>query len=192
MSEHRPKVVLGLGNFGHQYENTRHNIGFIMLDHLAEEYGTTWQEKTKFKAHIAEVRLGAQRVILAKPTTFYNLSGEAAIALVQFYKLEPQDILVVHDELALPFGTIRTRLSGSDAGNNGVKSINAHIGQEYARVRVGVANDQLRPSNATDFVLAKFTPDEQLALPLIAKHAAKFAEDFIHEDKEFAHTSVRL
>ena len=192
MSAHRPKLIIGLGNFGQQYEQTRHNVGFMALDHLAEEYGTIWQEKTKFKASVAEVRLGAQRVIFAKPTTFYNLSGEAAVAIMQFFKLEPDDVLVVHDELALPFGTIRTRLSGSDAGNNGIKSLNAHIGQTYARIRVGIANDQLRPSNAADFVLGKFTADELASMPQIAEHIARFVEDFIHEDKEFAHTSVHL
>ena len=192
MSEHKPKIIIGLGNDTPEYQHTRHNIGFMMVDHLAEEYGAQWQHKAKLKAHLAEFRLGGQKIILAKATTMYNLTGEAARAIADFYKLNSQDILAIHDELALPFGTVRTRLQGSDAGNNGIKSLNAHLGADYARIRVGIANDHLTPSNAAHFVLQRLTHDEQASLDRIAAHVVSFVEHFIHEDKEFTHTSVKI
>lgn len=192
MSEHKPKIIIGLGNIGSEYQNTRHNMGFMMVDHLAEEYGAQWQQKTKLKAYLAEFRLGGQKIILAKATTMYNLTGEAARSIADFYKLDSQDILAIHDELALPFGTVRTRLQGSDAGNNGIKSLNAHLGADYARIRVGIANNYLTPSNAAHFVLQRLTQDEQAALDSIAEHVVSFVEHFIHEDKEFTHTSVKI
>lgn len=186
------KLIVGLGNARKEYDGTRHNIGFAFIDHIAEEFGTTWQERPKFKAITAELGLGGEKVILAKPTTFYNLSGEAVRALSDFYKIDPEDILVIHDELALPFGTIRTRSRGTDAGNNGIKSVNAHIGPDYARIRVGTANEQLGAQKAELFVLKPFTKDESAELIKLAEQTARFVEDFIHEDKEFAHTSIAI
>lgn len=186
------KLIVGLGNIGKEYGGTRHNVGFFLLDHLAEEFGAQWHEQSKFKATTAALKLGSEKVILAKPTTYYNLSGEAVRSLSDFYKIDPSDILLIHDELALPFGTLRTRLKGSDAGNNGIKNINAHLGETYARIRVGIANIQLPDRKAEQFVLEKFTSEEQQQLADIAEHTARFVEDFIHEDKEFAHTSVKL
>lgn len=185
------KLVVGLGNIGKEYDGTRHNIGFALLDHVAEEFGVTWQERPKFKARVAELGFGGEKVVLAKPTTFYNLSGEAVRALSDFYKIDPEDILVIHDELALPFGTIRTRGRGTDAGNNGIKNITAHVGPEYARIRVGTANEQ-SAQKAEIFVLKPFTKEEQGNIKKLAEQTARFVEDFIHEDKEFAHTSVAI
>lgn len=186
------KLIVGLGNIGKEYDGTRHNVGFFVLDHLAEEFSAEWHQQPKFKAITAALKLGGEKVILAKPTTYYNLSGEATRSLSDFYKIDAADVLIIHDELALPFGMLRTRLKGSDAGNNGVKNINAHLGETYARIRVGIANDQLTDRKAEHFVLESFTNKEKEQLATVAEHATRFVEDFIHEDKEFSHTSVTL
>lgn len=155
------KLILAQGNPGKQYERTRHNVGFLVLDALAGREKASWQPSSKFNADVAEVHLNGEKVLLAKPTTFYNETGRTARAITDFYKLDPAtDILVIHDELALPFGTVRVREKGSDAGNNGIKSLNAHLGPDYARIRIGVWNELRDRINDADFVLSKFTKDE--------------------------------
>ncbi len=184
------KLVVGLGNVGDTYAATRHNMGFMALDYFATEYNLTWQKKDKFKALVAEATVGDQKVILIKPTTMYNLAGDAVIATAQFYKIAPHNILVVHDELALPFGAIRTRLDGSDAGNNGLKSIIAAIGQDFARVRIGIANQHLATTDSADFVLSRPTKDEQPKLDDIKKHAITYIGAFING--AFDHTTHKI
>ncbi len=187
------KLIIGLGNPESKYDLTRHNVGFLLLDYVAEQLGASWQDKPKFKGVVAEVNIGDEKAILLKPTTYYNLSGEAARALADFYKLSADhDVLVLHDELALPFGTLRTRLSGSDAGNNGIKSVIAHLGPNFARIRIGIANDHSDRIHAADFVLSRFTSEEQKAMGDVAAHALTFIEDFVHQEKEFAPTSVTV
>lgn len=188
------KLVIGLGNPESKYDLTRHNVGFLLLDHITEHLHASWQSRPKFKGEVAEAEIGGEKVLFLKPSTYYNLSGEAARAIVDFYKLSAaQDVLVLHDELALPFGTLRTRLSGSDAGNNGIKSLIAHLGQDFARIRVGIDNDTKPRQDAVDFVLDRFTKAEQGDLhTTITNHALTFIEDFVHQDKEFAPTSVRI
>lgn len=173
------KLVIGLGNPEDKYLRTRHNVGWRMLDIYADKQGADWQNKSKFKALVAEVPVEGEKVILAKPTTYYNLSGEASRAIADFYKIAPQDVLVVHDELALPFGTIRTRLGGSDAGNNGVKSISQHLGENTARVRIGVYNDLRDRIDDRDFVLNNFTRLEAEKMPEIAEKVGNIVDDFV-------------
>lgn len=187
------KLIIGLGNPDSKYDLTRHNVGFLLLDHVAEQLGAVWQDKPKFKGFIAEAMVGDEKAILLKPTTYYNLSGEAAGAVVNFYTLSPaEDVLALHDELALPFGTLRTRLDGSDAGNNGIKSLIAHIGPAFARVRVGIANEHTGQQDAADFVLGRFTAAEQGQLGDIAAHVLQFIEDFVHPEREFAPKSLTI
>jgi len=186
------KLIVGLGNVGSDYEGTRHNLGFYCLDRLAGAFRATWQDKPRFKALVTEQRMHDQKVILAKPTTFYNLSGEAVNALATFYKIPTADILVIHDELDLPFGKIRTRIAGSDAGNNGIKNITSHLGSAFARIRIGIDNDQTVYRDAADFVLDYFLPQEQQVLPRIAEHVLQFTDEFVSEDKDFLHTSVQV
>ncbi|HEX6258817.1 MAG TPA: aminoacyl-tRNA hydrolase, partial [Candidatus Saccharimonadales bacterium] len=152
-----PKLIVGLGNPGASYSQTRHNIGYMMLDRLAEAHRVAWQEKPKFKAYIAEITLHGNKALLVKPTTFYNNSGEVVRSIKDFYKIELHDILAIHDELALPFGTIRTRQQGSDAGNNGIKSLTAHLGNAYSRIRVGIWHELRDHMPDSDYVLSKFT-----------------------------------
>jgi PTH1 family peptidyl-tRNA hydrolase len=106
------------------------------------------------------VSIAGEKTLLVKPTTFYNETGRSARALLDFYKLDPADLLVIHDDIALPFGTIRVRQKGSDAGNNGIKSLNAHIGQEYWRLRIGIWSELCDRQHDADFVLSRFTKDE--------------------------------
>lgn len=156
------KIILAQGNPGAPYKNTRHNIGFEALDYYALKHDLSWVEKPKFKAYIAETTIDNEKVLLVKPTTFYNLTGETARALIDFYKLNPAtDLMVVHDDLALEFGKIRIRKQGSDAGNNGIKSLNTHVGINYTRLRIGTANEILSLNPDADFVLNKFSAPEQ-------------------------------
>lgn len=137
------KIILAQGNPGHEYEQTRHNVGFLALDFYVASHDLEFHSKPKFAADIAEATINGEKVLLVKPTTYYNETGRTARALADFYKVETPNIFVIHDELALPFGMLRTREKGSDAGNNGIKSLNTHIGENYSRLRVGTQNDLL-------------------------------------------------
>lgn len=155
------KIIFAQGNPGAQYANTRHNVGFLIIDTLAAQHRADFVKKTKFHADIAEVSIAGEKVLLVKPATFYNETGQTARMLVDFYKLNPSaDLLVIHDDLALPLGTLRIRDKGRDAGNNGIKSLNAHLGSNYARIRVGIYNDLRDRIHDADFVLSNFTKSE--------------------------------
>ncbi len=155
------KIIFAQGNPGQTYDHTRHNVGFLVLNQLAASTNLKWSEKTKFKAQIAETVIAEQKVILVKPTTFYNETGISARQLADFYNIDVStDFLAVHDDLALPFGTIRTRRQGSDAGNNGIKSLNSHLGEDYHRIRIGIWNKLRDQTDDADFVLSRFSKEE--------------------------------
>lgn len=159
------KLIFAQGNPGAQYAGTRHNVGFMALDILAAHHGVSFTNKSKFHAEIAELSLAGDKILLVKPTTFYNETGQSARLLVDFYKVAPAtDMLVIHDDLALPFGTLRTRQKGSDAGNNGIKSLNNHLGGDYHRIRVGIYNPLRERLPDADFVLGNFNQHEATAL----------------------------
>lgn len=174
------KIILAQGNPGTQYEKTRHNVGFMAVDRYAAAHDLEFQSKPKFWADIAETSVDGDKVLLVKPTTYYNETGKTARALVDFYKLDTGDVLVIHDELSLPFGTLRTREKGSDAGNNGIKSLNAHLGENYGRIRVGTWNELADKQESFDFVLSKFSAEEQakLASDILPK-IGELIDDFI-------------
>jgi peptidyl-tRNA hydrolase, PTH1 family len=186
------KLIIGLGNIGPHYEGTRHNAGFAALDAFAGQHGFEWVTKDKFKATVAEGVIDGEKVLLAKPTTYYNLAGEAARILKDFYKIENSDILVVHDELDLPYGTVRARSGGSDAGNNGMKSIATHVGTDVARVRIGIANEHLATTDSADFVLSRPSKEEAEQWPGVLHEATQFLMQFIDPNKKFEHASVRI
>ena len=173
------KLIVGLGNPEAKFKNTRHNVGFRVLSEYAREKDTEFQLKEKFRACIAEFTVDGQKVLLAKPTTYYTLTGEAVRLITDFYKIAPEDVLVVHDELALPFGRIRTRIGGSDAGNNGIKSMNQHIGPSTARIRIGVYNELRDRIDDADFVLSNFTKAEDESLAVLYAKVAGIIDDFI-------------
>lgn len=155
------KIIFAQGNPGAQYARTRHNAGFIIVDAFASAHDAQWRTDAKHKADIATVSIQGEKVLLVKPLSFYNDTGLVARSLIDFYKLDPaNDLLVIHDELALPFGTIRIREKGSDAGNNGIKSLNAHLGPDYARIRVGIWNERRDLLDDADFVLSSFSAEE--------------------------------
>lgn len=152
-------LVAGLGNPGRKYELTRHNIGFRVADRLAAELGGSW--RGKFSGRLAEVRDGDQRLALLEPETMMNDSGRSVGAAMSFYKLEPIDLIVVHDEIDLELGDIRTKTGGGLAGHNGLRSIAEHLGtQEFRRVRIGVGRPERGdPRPVVDWVLTPFAPD---------------------------------
>ena len=159
------KLILAQGNPGPEYALSRHNIGFMALDYLREQQKIVdFQPKSKFQALISELSAGGSKIILAKPTTFYNETGRSARAIADFYQIATNDILLIHDELALDFGTIRVRGSGSDAGNKGVRSLISHIGPDFWRIRIGTKNDLTERIQSAGFVLAPFAQAEVAAL----------------------------
>jgi len=178
------KIIIGLGNPEARYTGTRHNVGFAVLDHFASTHRAIWKQSTKFKASTAELSIAGEKITLVKPTTFYNLVGESARAIMDFYKLTLADVLIVHDDLALPLGTIRTRVGGSDGGNNGLKSLALHIGTETARLRVGVWTDAHHATDKVSVVLGKISKDEQATLDAQLPKAAKIIEQFATGDFE--------
>ncbi len=154
-------LIVGLGNIGPDYENTRHNIGFMILDALAKASNVVFEDKRY--GFVAEMRLKNKHLILLKPSTFMNLSGNAIRYWMQKEKIEKENLLVVVDDLALPFGTLRLKSKGSDAGHNGLKHIQGLIGQNYPRLRFGIGNDFPRGAQV-DFVLDEFSSDEKQSL----------------------------
>lgn len=186
------KLILAQGNPGAKYAATRHNVGFTVLEAYAHKMNTNFVSKTKFQAEIAEVSSGQDKLLLVKPTSFYNLTGQVARALVDFYKLDAsRDLLVLHDDLALPLGTLRTRLKGSDAGNNGIKSINAHLGPDYARLRIGVDTPEQRSNGDSNFVLGRFSELEaEILNKLVIPKSLDVIDDFIND--KFTALSHRL
>lgn len=154
------KLFIGLGNPGPKYEKTRHNVGFMTIDELGKEWSIDFSEEKKFKGQIGRGVIKGEKVFLLKPTTYMNLSGESVRAVMDFYDIEVEDIIVIYDDLDLPNGKIRARLKGSAGGHNGIKSIIAHVGtQEFKRIRIGIDRHPRIP--VVDYVLGKFTEDEK-------------------------------
>ena len=152
------------------------------MDALGEKYDAVWRDIDKHKGRIANIVVDGEKVTLVKPLSYYNDTGIVARTLVDYYKLDPiQDFLVIHDDLALPFGTIRVRDSGSDAGNNGIKSLNQHLGASYGRIRVGIWTELRDKMDDASFVLGTFSKEEhdKLASDIIP-HVITLIEDFAH------------
>ena len=134
------RAIIGLGNPGRDYADTRHNAGFWFVDALARAHGGSFRTESKFRGELARVKVAGADVLLLKPSTYMNLSGEAAQALAQFYKLAPGDMLIAHDELDLPVGTVRLKKGGGHGGHNGLRSLHQHLGPDYLRLRIGVGH----------------------------------------------------
>ena len=156
-------LIAGLGNPSRTYEGTRHNIGFTMIDAIGNKFGIDVTTK-KHKALVGRGMIDGMRVILAKPQTYMNLSGESIREITDFYKIEPENIIIIYDDISLDVGQLRIRTKGSAGGHNGVKNIIAHLGtQEFPRIKVGIGN---KPEgwDLADYVLSKYTKAEQEAL----------------------------
>jgi PTH1 family peptidyl-tRNA hydrolase len=174
------KLVAGLGNPGRRYEGTRHNVGFDVLDLLARRHGAEWEAGPRgIEALVARWR--SHDTVLAKPLTFMNLSGGAIVALLQFYKIDPVDLLVVVDDVNIDLGRLRLRPGGSAGGHNGLKSIIGSTGSDqFARMRIGVGRGENRRDLA-DHVLAKFDADERSIVAEMVDRSADAIELFIAE-----------
>jgi len=158
------KLIVGLGNPGREYEHTRHNIGFRVVDKLAAQEGWKWNER-RGRAILASGNLGLEKVLLAKPITYMNLSGEAVGELARWYKVQPEDMLIVYDELDLPVGKVRLRPSGSAAGHNGMKSIIHHLHTDaIPRLRVGIGHPTNSHIQGKDHVLGVPSTDENILI----------------------------
>lgn len=182
-------LVVGLGNPEPKYDLTRHNVGFLCVDDFVgktDEMGE-WINKKDLKCHLSTGQLGDQRVLAIKPTTFMNLSGESVRAVMDFYKLSSDQIAVLHDELDVDFGQIRTRFGGGDAGHNGIKSITQHIGENYGRVRIGIGPKQPPEIDSSDFVLQKFTKEEQGQLPNLTREVNAIVTEHLYGSQQLPH-----
>lgn len=156
------KIIAGLGNPGKQYEHTRHNAGLMAVDYLAAELKLPiFNLENKFKAEVAATALGREKVIFVKPQIFMNDSGLAIAPLTRFYKVKPEDLLIIHDDKDIPLGEMRCQTGRGSAGHNGVQSVIDHLGSKnFTRIRIGVASDKMEKTDAADFVLSKFGKQE--------------------------------
>ena len=175
-------IVAGLGNPGLEYENTRHNAGFLTMDELAKQCGAKL-DQMKFKSDCGEAMLGEVRCLLMKPTTYMTLSGDAIAAAANFYKIPPEQVLVIYDDISLPPGKLRLRRKGSAGGHNGIKSIIAQLGtEEFPRIRVGVGAKPNPQYDLADWVLSKFSEEDMTALQPALEHAADAAKKIVSGD----------
>jgi PTH1 family peptidyl-tRNA hydrolase len=187
LGQNKTVLIVGLGNVGKEYDGTRHNIGFAVVDRFATDYDLpAWIEKKDLKCHFTSGQLGETKVVVIKPTTLMNLSGAAVQAVMHFYKISPEHVAVVHDELDIPFGQIRTRVGGGSAGHNGIKSVAAQIGEQFGRVRIGIGPKLHENQDSADFVLGKFTTEEQAQLKNLTREASAIISEFVYGG-ELAH-----
>lgn len=176
-------LIVGLGNPGSQYEDTRHNIGFKVVDNIAKEYNIEINRQ-KFKGVCGEGFINGEKVILLKPTTYMNLSGESIREVVDFYKLSNDNVLVIYDDISLDVGRLRIREKGSAGGHNGIKSIIAHLGTDiFPRIKVGVGQPNV---DLVNYVLGKFTKEEMEVLNESIDASTKAAKEIISNDVKTA------
>ena len=156
------KLLVFLGNYPKEYSLTRHNIGFIVGDAIQEKYDfSNWNENKKLLCNISKGVLFDKDCILIKPNTYMNCSGDSVIKVLNFYKIKPNDVVVIHDELDFDFGTIKTTNSRNSAGHNGVKSVNSVIHEPYNRIRIGIGRPEEKNFDVSNYVLSKFSAEEQ-------------------------------
>lgn len=184
------KLLVGLGNPGTEYERTRHNAGFWWMDELSRQYPVSWNVERGFAGWVAKAQLHGQPVWLLKPSTFMNRSGQAVAALARFYKILPEEILVVHDELDLQPGQARLKLGGSHAGHNGLKDIQAQLGSNaYWRLRLGVGHPGVR-SEVIHWVLQKPSPDDRIAIDQAIDRSLRALPDLLTGEMELAMRTI--
>lgn len=169
------KLIVGLGNIGREYENTRHNIGFMVADELARRYGVSFGKEDR-SAYCAEYR-APEKILIIKPTTYMNLSGFAVGAYANFYHLEPEQIAVIQDDMDMPVGQLRIRRKGSAGGHNGIKSITEHLGSsEFARFKIGIGHPEHNNKAVIDHVLHPFYGADKAAIEQAVKEMADALE----------------
>lgn len=172
------KLIVGLGNFEPKYFFTRHNAGFMLVDYLVTANGQSFKEEKKLKSAVAKFRLSGEDIVVIKPLTYMNLSGEAISAVINFYKIDKKDVFVIYDDLSLDLGKVRFRNTGSDGGHNGIKSIIQHLGtKDFDRLKIGIGPQPNIPSEA--FVLQNFSKDELETLKDVLKKP--MIEDYLQK-----------
>ena len=175
------KLIVGLGNFEDKYLFTRHNVGFMAVDFFVQRHNQTFKIEKKLKSYISKFRINNEDVIVIKPLTYMNLSGEAVIAVMNFYKISTKDILIVYDDISIDIGKMRFRNSGSDGGHNGIKSIIQHLGsKDFDRLKIGIGPQPNIPSEA--YVLQNFRIEElDILKPILKKN---MVEDYLQDGIE--------
>jgi PTH1 family peptidyl-tRNA hydrolase len=181
------KLFVGLGNPGSRYENTRHNIGFKVIDTLVSGFDARNISKNTFYGALFR----AGDLLFLKPSTYMNLSGKSVLAVKQFFKIETEDIIVIHDDIDLPFGAIRFKRGGGHGGHNGLKSIDEMIGKDYLRVRIGVGKPEHK-SQVADYVLHDFSSGEEKFLDALVAHAAEACKKLIEYDLDTVKSKYSL
>lgn len=177
------KLIVGLGNPGKEYEGTRHNCGFMVIDKLAEKLNVN-VDQNKFKGLYVKFKYHGEDIILLKPQTYMNLSGESVIATMQFFKIDKEDLLVIYDDLDMPVGKLRLRKTGSAGGHNGIKNIIAHLNsQDFKRIRVGI--DRHKYMKVVDYVLSGFSKLETEAITQGIENAANAIIDYLDHDFDY-------
>jgi PTH1 family peptidyl-tRNA hydrolase len=172
-------LIVGLGNIGEKYQLTRHNVGFMVIDEITKSLATSNIQKSNFHSTLEK----SSYDLFSKPTTYMNNSGMAVQAIKEYYKLEMEDIIVIHDDIDLPFGTVKFKIGGGHGGHNGLRSIDAHIGKEYTRVRIGVGKPQDK-ADVANYVLNNFSKEELNKLPDIIEHTMNAIKALKSEDIE--------
>lgn len=174
------KLIVGLGNPGKEYENTRHNTGYIFIDSFAEKLNISF-DKQKFNGLYAETTINGEKILLVKPLSFMNLSGEVVEKFVNFYKIDINDILVISDDLDMEVGRIRLRYKGSSGGHNGLKNIAFHLNTEdFKRLKIGISNNKLMDTK--DYVLGKFSKEEKEVIEKMKPTINELLQDFLNLD----------
>ncbi|QGU02488.1 Peptidyl-tRNA hydrolase [Corynebacterium kalinowskii] len=185
-----PYLIVGLGNPGSRYETTRHNVGFIAVDQIADDHMGSFSSHKKSNSDILETRIGDTKVVLAKPRTFMNLSGGPIRALCDFFKVPAANVIVIHDELDLDFGTVRLKKGGGENGHNGLRSTSQTLGtKDYLRIRIGIGRPPGRQDPAS-YVLKPFSAQEAADLGAICADAAEGATLIVSHGLEFAQNTI--
>lgn len=190
MSDTAPALVVGLGNPGPEYERTRHNVGFLVADSLAQRVGGRFTVHKKSGTDLLQARLDGRQVLVAKPRSFMNLSGRPVSALARFFSVPPTEVIVVHDELDLPFGAVRLKRGGGEGGHNGLRSISSALStKDYLRTRIGIGRPPGRQDPA-DFVLKPFGATERKEVPVVVEQAADAVELLLRVGLETAQNQL--
>lgn len=190
MTDSTPALVVGLGNPGAEYERTRHNVGFLVADVLAERVGGRFSVHKKSGADLLTARLDGRQVLIAKPRSYMNLSGRPVAALARFFSVPPTEVIVVHDELDLPFGAIRLKRGGGEGGHNGLRSVSqALTTKDYLRTRIGIGRPPGRQDPA-DYVLKPFSAPERKEVPVLVEQAADAVELLLRVGLETAQNQL--
>lgn len=175
------KLLIGLGNPGKKYEMTRHNVGFMVIDELAKKWDVSMKEEKKFKGEVGVKHVNGEKVMLLKPMTYMNLSGESVQKVMDFYDLSHEDILVIYDDLALEMGKVRGREKGSSGGHNGIKSLILHLaGIDFKRFKIGIGKSF--DEKITDHVLGRFTHEETVAMGLAIEKVVRACDQWLEMD----------